>query len=47
MNWRNAWLWGAPALLMLIGLSVGVYVVRERQRHVDVDDPESDESLDP
>jgi cytochrome c-type biogenesis protein CcmH len=47
MNWRNAWLWGAPALLMLIGLSVGVYVVRERQRHVDVDDAESDESLDP
>jgi cytochrome c-type biogenesis protein CcmH len=47
VNWRNAWLWGAPALLMLIGLGIGVGVVRERQRHVDVDDPDADESLDP
>ena len=47
VNWRNAWLWGAPALLMLIGLGIGVGVVRERRRHVDVDDPDADESLDP
>ncbi|MGA8708229.1 MAG: cytochrome c-type biogenesis protein [Steroidobacteraceae bacterium] len=40
MNWRNAWLWALPGVLMLIGLGVAVRVLRERRRHVDdaVDD---------
>ena len=28
--WRNAWLWGAPVLLMLVGVYVAVRVVRGR-----------------
>jgi cytochrome c-type biogenesis protein CcmH len=38
MNWRNAWLWGAPALLMLVG---AVRVLRDRRTRVDIDDLES------
>jgi cytochrome c-type biogenesis protein CcmH len=30
MSWRNAWLWGAPILLMLVGIAVGVRVLRNR-----------------
>jgi cytochrome c-type biogenesis protein CcmH len=47
MNWRNAWLWSTPAVLMLVGLIIGVRVLRERRRHVGVDEPDADESLDP
>ena len=43
MNWRNAWLWGAPVLLMLVGLLVGWRIVVGRRRLVD-EDP--DEPLD-
>jgi cytochrome c-type biogenesis protein CcmH len=46
MNWRNAWLWGAPALLMLAGLVVAVRVLRDRRQHVD-EGPDVDEPLDP
>src|SRR5450631_4030667 len=35
MIWRNAWLWAAPTVLMLIGLAVGWRVVRARGRLVD------------
>ncbi len=46
MSWRNAWLWGAPALLMLVGLVVGWRVLRARSRLVDSDETDSDaESL--
>jgi cytochrome c-type biogenesis protein CcmH len=37
MNWHNAWLWGAPALLMLVGLVVAVRVLRDRRQRVDVE----------
>ncbi|HEY2417193.1 MAG TPA: cytochrome c-type biogenesis protein [Steroidobacteraceae bacterium] len=46
MNWRNAWLWGAPALFMLAGLVVAVRVLRDKRRHVD-DGPDVEEPLDP
>lgn len=36
MNARTAWLWFAPALLMLAGLVIAVRVIRDRQRRVDV-----------
>ena len=35
MNWRNAWLWSLPAVLMLIGFAIGMHVLRDRSRHVD------------
>jgi len=31
MSWRNAWLWGAPPALMLIGALVAWRVLRARQ----------------
>jgi len=46
MNWRNAWLWSAPALLMLVGLVVAVRVLRDRRRRVDEEPDVDDESLD-
>jgi cytochrome c-type biogenesis protein CcmH len=47
MNWRNAWLWSTPAVLMLIGLGIGVRVLRKRTRRVGPDEPGADhESLD-
>jgi cytochrome c-type biogenesis protein CcmH len=47
MNWRNAWLWSTPAVLMLIGLGIGVRVLRKRTRGVGPDEPGADnESLD-
>lgn len=39
-NWANAWLWGAPAAMMLIGALVAWRVVRVRTRLVDQDDSE-------
>jgi len=43
MSWRNAWLWSLPAVLMLVGIFIGVRVLRDRRQHVD---EESEESLD-
>jgi cytochrome c-type biogenesis protein CcmH len=43
MNARNAWLWSAPAVLMLIGLAIGVRVLRDRRGRVDVLDPGDDD----
>ncbi|MBU3671648.1 MAG: cytochrome c-type biogenesis protein CcmH [Sinobacteraceae bacterium] len=31
-NWRNAWLWAAPVILLLAGLVVAVRVLRQRAR---------------
>lgn len=42
MNWRNAWLWSAPAVLMLIGLIIAVRVLRDRRRRVDIDELDAD-----
>jgi cytochrome c-type biogenesis protein CcmH len=48
MIWRNAWLWGAPTLLMLIGGLVGWRVLRARARLVDSEEAgSSGESLEP
>jgi cytochrome c-type biogenesis protein CcmH len=40
---RNAWLWLAPPLLLLIGLTVAVRVVRQRSALV-ASDPDTDEN---
>jgi cytochrome c-type biogenesis protein CcmH len=32
MNWRNAWLWGAPSVLLIGGALVGVRVLRRRSK---------------
>jgi len=37
-SWRNAWLWGAPALLLLIGALVSWRIVRERTVLLATDD---------
>jgi cytochrome c-type biogenesis protein CcmH len=45
MNARNAWLWAAPAVLLAIGLVVGLRVILQRQRLAAADawiDDESD-----
>ncbi|HEY3808432.1 MAG TPA: cytochrome c-type biogenesis protein [Steroidobacteraceae bacterium] len=41
MNWRNAWLWALPGVLMLVGVAIAVRVLRERRLHVDEDVGES------
>jgi cytochrome c-type biogenesis protein CcmH len=40
MNWRNAWLWSAPAVLLVAGALVGVRVLRRRSKLVDSDTPD-------
>ena len=35
MSWRNAWLWAAPIVLMLVGSIVAWRVVRSRSQLVD------------
>jgi len=48
MIWRNAWLWGAPGVLMLVGALVAWRVLRARARLVDSEEAGSNgESLDP
>jgi cytochrome c-type biogenesis protein CcmH len=44
MNWRNAWLWAAPAVLMLLGLAAGWRIIVARRALVDQDpdDPSDD-----
>jgi cytochrome c-type biogenesis protein CcmH len=44
LNARTAWLWFAPGLLMIVGLLIGVRVVRDRQRHVDVLGPPDEDT---
>jgi cytochrome c-type biogenesis protein CcmH len=36
-SWRNAWLWGAPGVLLLLGIVVAWRVVRQRARLVAAD----------
>lgn len=48
MIWRNAWLWGAPFVMMGVGLIIAWRVVRARARLVDNDDSDlTSESLEP
>ena len=37
-SWRNAWLWGLPLFLLIIGVVVAVRVIRQRVALVDNDD---------
>ncbi len=37
-SWRNAWLWGLPLLLLIIGVVIAVRVIRERTALVDNED---------
>jgi cytochrome c-type biogenesis protein CcmH len=47
MSWRNAWLWAAPTLLMLVGLIIGWRILRARSRLVASEEADSNgESLD-
>jgi cytochrome c-type biogenesis protein CcmH len=43
MSWRNAWLWSAPLVLMLVGGMVAWRVIRSRARLVDSEvDPDAE-----
>jgi cytochrome c-type biogenesis protein CcmH len=44
MSWRNAWLWGAPVVLMLVGLIAGARILRQRTRLLSSDTAPLDES---
>jgi len=41
MTWRNAWLWAAPSVLMLVGIAIGWRVLRARARLVGTDDADA------
>lgn len=32
MNWRNAWLWSAPVVLLIAGIGVAMRIIRSRSR---------------
>ena len=44
MNWRNAWLWAAPIVLMLVGALIAVRVLRARAAQVGPDEDPADVS---
>jgi len=37
-SWRNAWLWGLPVLLLMLGVGIAVRVIRQRALLVDAED---------
>ena len=37
-SWRNAWLWGLPVFLLIIGVTIAVRVIRQRAALVDNDE---------
>jgi cytochrome c-type biogenesis protein CcmH len=37
-SWRNAWLWGLPLLLLILGVVIAVRVIRQRGALVDNED---------
>jgi cytochrome c-type biogenesis protein CcmH len=39
-SWRNAWLWGLPVILLVIGAIVAARIIRQRAALVDGDDAE-------
>lgn len=45
-NARNAWLWMAPAILLLLGAVVAARVVRQRRALLETDESSPDEALD-
>jgi len=44
MNLHNAWLWGAPGVLLLVGLFIALRVVRARSRLPITDEDPADHS---
>ena len=44
LNARTAWLWFTPGVLMIVGLLIGVRVLRDRQRRVDVMGPPDEDA---
>jgi cytochrome c-type biogenesis protein CcmH len=42
-SWRNAWLWGAPPILLLVGAVVAWRIVRQRTMLLAADDAPLDE----
>jgi cytochrome c-type biogenesis protein CcmH len=44
-SWRNAWLWGAPAALLLLGALVSWRIVSRRTRLLAQDQEALDEDL--
>ena len=44
LNARTAWLWFAPGVLMIVGLLIGVRVLRDRRRRVDVMGPPDEDA---
>jgi cytochrome c-type biogenesis protein CcmH len=44
-SWRNAWLWGAPGLLLVLGAAVCWRVVRVRTRLLENDDTPLEEDV--
>ena len=45
VSWRNAWLWGAPGALLLIGAFVAWRIVRDRTRLLPGDTDPVDEDV--
>jgi cytochrome c-type biogenesis protein CcmH len=37
-SWRNAWLWGLPVILLIVGIITAVRIIRQRALLVDSDD---------
>ena len=37
-SWRNAWLWGLPVFLLILGFAIAVRVIQQRAKLVDNDD---------
>ena len=46
MSLRNAWLWAAPALMLLAGLGIALRVMRQRARLPITDDEPADNATD-
>lgn len=42
MSWRNAWLWAAPAVMLLAGVGIALRVMRQRARLPITDDDPAD-----
>jgi cytochrome c-type biogenesis protein CcmH len=44
-SWRNAWLWGTPGVLLLVGFAIALRIVRQRARLLPQDNEPVDEDL--
>jgi cytochrome c-type biogenesis protein CcmH len=45
MNWRNAWLWLTPGVLIVIGVIVAVRIIKQRTSLVDADNEPLEEDI--